>query len=55
LAILPKTEHSRPKNYWNIWLTPFYSLKAIEITYRILRSLKKIDLVPQPKLAFTKC
>jgi hypothetical protein len=27
--------------YWNIWLTPFYSLKAIEITYRILRSLKK--------------
>jgi sugar/nucleoside kinase (ribokinase family) len=30
------------QKYWNIWLTPFYSLKATEITYRILRSLKSI-------------
>jgi DNA repair protein RadA/Sms len=35
LAILPKTGTLPAQKYWNIWLTPFYSLKATEITYRM--------------------
>jgi predicted ATP-dependent serine protease len=42
------------QKYWNIWLTPFYSLKATEITCTAFCVLKN-RLVPQPKLAFTKC
>jgi hypothetical protein len=34
--------------FWNIWLTPFYSLKATETMSTAFCVPLKIDLVPQP-------
>jgi DNA repair protein RadA/Sms len=46
---ITKTETLLDQKFWNTWSTPFYSLKAIEITFTVFYALKN-RFVLRPKL-----